>query len=52
VPPANTRIFICAWQQVEAWECRRLMRLADALVPARARALHGQPTSRAGEKKG
>jgi hypothetical protein len=35
VPPANTRIFIRAWQQVEGWECRGRMRLTDALVPAR-----------------
>ena len=35
VPPANTRIFIRAWQQVDGWESHGRMRLTDALVPAR-----------------
>ena len=36
VPPANTRIFIRAWQQVEGWECRGQMHLTEALVPGQA----------------
>jgi hypothetical protein len=52
VPPANTRIFIRACQQVEGWECRGQMRLTDALVPARVWVLHGQRSSRTGGKKG
>ena len=52
VPPANTRIFIRAWQQVEGWECRGQMRLTEALVPARVWMPHGQRASRAGGKKG
>ena len=35
VPPANTRIFIRAWQQVDGWERRGQMTLTEALVPAR-----------------
>jgi len=42
VPPANTRIFIRAWQQIDGWECRGQMRLTQALVPARVWKLHGQ----------
>ena len=42
VPPANTRIFVRAWQQIEGWECRGQMRLTQALVPARVWKLHGQ----------
>jgi hypothetical protein len=34
VPPANTRVFIRAWQQVDGWECRGQMQLTNALVPA------------------
>jgi hypothetical protein len=49
---AGSRIFIRAWQQVEAWECRGQMRLTEALVPARVWALHGQRASRTGGKKG
>jgi len=50
-PPANTRIFIRAWQQIEGWECRGQMRLTEALVPARVWELHGQrPGHRGGEK--
>jgi hypothetical protein len=52
VPPANRRIFIRAWQQLEGWECRGQMRLTDALVPARVWVLHSQPASRTGGKKG
>jgi len=36
VPPPNSRIFIRVWPQVDGWECRGEMRLANALVPARA----------------
>ena len=52
MPPANTRIFIGAWQKVEGCECRGQMRLTDALVPARAWLLHGQRASRTGGEKG
>jgi len=52
VPPANTRIFIRAWQQVEGWECHGQMRLTDAFVPARVWILQGQRASRACGKKG
>jgi len=52
VPPANTRIFIRAEQQVEGWECRGPMQLIGALAPARAWVLHGQSASRAVGKKG
>ena len=52
VPPANTHIFIRAWQQIEGWECRGQMRLTQALVPARVWKLHGQQASRTGGKKG
>jgi hypothetical protein len=52
VPPANTRMFIRVWQQMEGWEGRRLMRLTDALVPARVWVLHRQRASRTGGKKG
>ena len=52
MPPANARIFIRAWQQVEGRECRGQMRLADALVPARVWVLHGQWISRTDGKKG
>jgi len=52
VPPANTRIFIRAWQQVEAWEYHGQMRLTDALVPVRVSVPHGQRPSRPGGKKG
>jgi hypothetical protein len=51
VPPANTRIFIRAWQQIEGWECRGQMRLIEALVPARTWVLHGQRPSRTTGKK-
>jgi hypothetical protein len=52
VPPANTRIFIRAWQQVEGWECRGQMRLTDAFVPARLWVRHAQQANRTGGKKG
>ena len=52
VPPANTRNFIRAWQQVEGWECRGQMPLTGALVPARVWVLRGQRAIRAGGKKG
>ena len=52
VPPANTRIFIRTWQQVEGWECRGQMHLTEALVPARVWVLHSQRASRTGGKKG
>ena len=45
---AGSRIFIRAWQQVEACECRGQMRLTEALVPARVWVLHGQRPSRTG----
>ena len=49
---ADTRIFIRAWQQVEAWECRGQMRLTEALVPARVWVLHGQRPNRTDGKEG
>ena len=52
VPPANTRIFIRAWQQVVGWECRGQVRLVNALVPAKDGAADGQRGGRAGGKKG
>jgi len=52
VPPANTRIFIRTWQQVDGWECRGQMHLTDALVPARVWTLHSQPRRRLGGEKG
>ena len=52
VPPANTRMFIRTWQQVDGWEYRGQMRLTNALVPPRDWVLHGQRASRAGGKKG
>jgi len=52
VPPANARIFIRVWQQVDGWECRGQMRITDALVPARVWAVHGQRGSRGGGEKG
>jgi hypothetical protein len=36
VPPPNSRIFIRVWPEVDGWECRGEVRLANALVPARA----------------
>jgi hypothetical protein len=52
VPPANARIFIRTWQQVEGWECRGQMHLTEALIPARVWVLHSQRASRTGGKKG
>ena len=52
VPPANTRVFIRAWQQVDGWECRGQMRLTNALVPANGGVADGQRGGRAGGKKG
>ncbi len=52
VPPANTRIFIRTWQQVDGWERRGQMHLTDALVPARVWTLHRQPRRRVGGERG
>ena len=49
---AGSRIFIRAWQQVDAWECCGQMRLTEALVPARVWVLHGQRAGRTGGKRG
>ena len=52
VPPANTRIFIRAWQQVDGWVCRGQMKLCNAFVPARVWALPTRRPARTGGKKG
>ena len=52
VPPANTRVFIRVWQQVDGWECRGQMRIFDALVKPEGGPAGGQKIGRAGGKKG
>jgi hypothetical protein len=52
VPPANTRVFIRVWQQVDGWECRGRMRLLNDLVPAKGAMAEGRRGSRAGGEKG
>ncbi len=52
VPPANTRVFIRVWQQVDGWECRGQMRIFDALVEPGGGAVSGQQGRRAGGRKG
>jgi hypothetical protein len=48
---ADSRFFIRAWQQVEGWECRGLVRLTEALAPARVWVLRGQRANRICGKK-
>ena len=52
VTPASARIFIRAWQKVNDWECRALMRLSDAFITARSRAVPSRPGARPGGKRG
>jgi len=48
----GSRIFMRAWQQVEAGEYCGPMRLTEALVPARVWVLHRQRAGRTGGKRG
>lgn len=52
VPPANSRVFIRTWQEVDGWENRGQMRLTNALVPARGSGAGARPKDRAEGKKG
>jgi hypothetical protein len=50
-PPANTRVFIRVWQEVDGWECRGQRQLLNALVPAKGAAAEGRRGSRARGKR-